>query len=73
MTIKERKNEFVQEFLKIQNEDIIERMARFLEMEKEAVDTPMSVQKLNERIDQSEKDFKKNKYKTNSDLLKKYQ
>ena len=73
MTIKERKNEFIQKFLKIQNEDIILRIERFMEMEKRAVDSPMSKKELNSRIDKSEEDFKNNKFTTQAELLKKYQ
>ncbi len=33
----------------------------------------MTIEELNKRIDQSESDFKKNRFKTSSELLAKYE
>ena len=61
MNIQARKIEFIQEFLKLQSEDIISRLENFLKMEKEAV-----------YIDLSESDFDNNKFKSNTELMAKY-
>jgi len=66
--IQSRKIAFVQDFLNIDNEDIIKE---FEELMKQFT-VPMSVSELNKRIDRSENDFKSGRYKTNSELLAKY-
>lgn len=68
MDIQARKIEFIQEFLKLQSEDAISRLENFLRIEKESNIKPMTTQELNERIDQSEADFEKNKFKSNTEL-----
>jgi hypothetical protein len=72
MNIQARKIEFIQEFLKLQSEDIISRLENFLKMEKEAVSKPMTTDELNKRIDLSESDFDNNKFKSNTELMAKY-
>jgi len=71
-----RNLEFVQEFLKLQNEETISKLERLLIFEKKGtVDTvsePMGKEELNLRIDQSESDFKNNRFKSSSKLLSKY-
>ena len=76
MDIQSRKIEFVQEFLKIQREDVVMQFEKLLKKEMKAeskkTSTPMSVAELNNRIDQSESDFKKGRYKTSSEIIAKY-
>lgn len=76
MNLESRKIEFIQKFLKIQSEDIISRLEKLLKKEKktyaEKIFEPMTVDELNKRIDQSESDFKNNRFKTSSELLAKY-
>lgn len=76
MTIEARKIEFIQEFLKLQSEESISKLERILQEEKNTSDKrvlkPMSIEELNKRIDQSESDFKSNRFKTSSELIAKY-
>lgn len=72
MDIQARKIEFVQEFLKLQSEEIISHLESFLKLEQNASITPMTKNELNNRIDASESDFENNRYKTNSALRSKY-
>lgn len=76
MNLEARKIEFVQEFLKLQSEDIISQLEEILKKDKntshEQILEPMSKEKLNNRIDQSESDFRNNRYKSSSELLAKY-
>lgn len=66
--IQSRKIAFVQDFLNIDNEGVIEQ---FEELMKQFT-VPMSVSELNRRIDRSENDFKSGRFKTSSELLAKY-
>jgi len=72
MNIQARKIEFVQEFLKLQSEDIISSLEKFLRMEKEMSVKPMTTKELNKRIELSESDFENGNYKSNSELKAKY-
>lgn len=76
MDIQSRKIEFVQEFLKIQSEDIIAQFEKLLKKKKETeisnFSSPMSIPELAERIDKSENDFHNNRHKTSSELIAKY-
>jgi hypothetical protein len=76
MNLEVRKIEFVQEFLKIQNEEILSRLEKLLKKEiKNSLEDsfePMSIEDLNKRIDQSESDFQNNRFKSSSELLAKY-
>lgn len=60
MDLQTRKISFVQEFLSIQNEEVISRLENFLKKEKKInIDkefNPMAIAELNRRIDQSEQD-----------------
>jgi len=80
MDIQGRKIEFIQEFLKIQNESIIERFEKLLKQEngtdmkkQSSLTTPMSVAELNGRIDISENDFTSGRYKISDELIAKYE
>lgn len=78
MDLQTRKIEFVQEFLKIQSEEVISQLENLLKSKNaKGVDEneffkPISIDEFNIRIDQSENDFKNGKYKTTSELLEKY-
>jgi hypothetical protein len=72
MDIQARKTAFVQEFLKLQSEEIITHLENFLKLEKEISLEPMTTKELNSRIDKSELDFENGKFKSNSELLSKY-
>lgn len=75
MDIQSRKIEFVQEFLKIQSEDVISHFEKLLKKEKNTEakrsSSPMSIAELNKRIDQSENDFKNGNYVTSTELIAK--
>lgn len=73
MDIQARKTAFIQEFLKIQSEEVIAHLENFLKLERELVVKSMTEKELNNRIDKSEADFENNRFKSNSDLLTKYQ
>ncbi len=71
MDIQTRKIEFVQEFLKLQNEDLVLLFEQLLKMTRSDI-KPMDISELNARIDKSENDFKNNRYKTTEEILSKY-
>jgi hypothetical protein len=62
MNIEARKISFIEEFLKLQNEDIINSLEELLKKRKaESIEEkiePMSIEALNERIDKSMEDSK---------------
>jgi len=78
MDLQTRKIEFVQEFLKIQSEELISQLENLLknknkkDVNESEFFKPISIEEFNTRIDQSENDFKNGKYKTTSELLQKY-
>lgn len=72
MDLQTRKIEFIQEFLKLQSEELIAQFENLLKVETQKKLKPMSVNELNSRIDQSEEDFKNRKFKTTAELLSKY-
>ena len=76
MNLESRKIEFVQEFLKLQNEELLTKLEKVLRKKNSyLVDSnyePFSKNELNSRIDQSEKDYAENKFKESDELLKKY-
>lgn len=76
MDLQTRKIEFVQEFLKIQSEELISQLENLLKNKSNSDENdffnPMSIEEFNNRIDQSEDDFKNGRYKTTSQLLEKY-
>ena len=77
MNLEARKIEFVQEFLKLQNEEVISRFEKILSAEtkvsEEQIFKPLTQTELDERIDKSESDFENNRFKTSSELLEKFQ
>lgn len=77
MNLETRKIEFVKEFLKLQSEEAVSRLEKILRKEKKVLDEKtfesMTTDDLNKRIDQSESDFKNNRFKNSSELLAKYE
>jgi hypothetical protein len=77
MNIETRKIEFIREFLKVQSEELIGKLEQVLRMEypaeKKKDTKPMTVEELSSRIEKSEDDFKKNRFKTSDEIMKKYQ
>jgi len=72
MDIQTRKVEFVREFLKIQNEELLTLMEKLLHSTKKDAKNelhPMSVKELNKRIDKSMEDSKNGKLTKSSDLI----
>lgn len=72
MDIQTRKIEFIQSFLKLQNEEVISQFESLLKKSEKA-DLGLqqfSIRELNERVAQFEKDFNDNKFKTSSELTK---
>ena len=73
MDLQTRKIEFVQKFLKIQNEELITQLENLLKKNRSSESlAPMSIEELNARIDQSEKDFKAGNFKTSTEILGKF-
>ncbi|MFP4547099.1 MAG: hypothetical protein ACLFQM_03130 [Fidelibacterota bacterium] len=74
MDIKTRKISFIQEFLRIDNEDIVEKLEEVLHSEKkkrvEKKFEPMSAVELNSIIDQAETDSKNDRLTSAHDLKK---
>ena len=74
MDIKTRKISFVQEFLRINSEDIVEKLEDVLHSEKkrrfEEGIKPMSMRQFNSLIDQAETDSKNGNLTSASDLKK---
>lgn len=68
MDIQTRKIEFIQEFLKIQSEELISHLESVLKSKTEDFN-PFSLEELNERIDKSMDDSKNDRVTKTSDLL----
>ncbi len=76
MDIQTRKIKFVQHFLELQNEEVIEEFEKLMEsLMPSSSDDKMerlSVEELNDRVAESEMDYERGNYKTSEDLLSKY-
>lgn len=73
MDIQTRKIAFIQEFLQLQNEDLLARLEQLLHSETTKKKTgfqPMSAAQLNERIDKSLADATQNRLTHTDDLTK---
>ena len=68
MDIQTRKIEFVQEFLKLQNEELITRLEKLLRSKNNDL-RPISIAELNERIDKSMDDSENDRLTTSGDLI----
>jgi hypothetical protein len=77
MNLEARKISFVQEFLRLQNEEIVIGLEKLLHKRKaELIEKdmkPMSLEQFNKDIDQAEEDFKNGRYISSTDLKAKYQ
>jgi len=71
MDIQSRKIAFVQEFLKLQNEELLTRLEKLLHSGKSQKNSfqPMTIAEFNERIDKSMEDSKNERLITSSDLI----
>ncbi len=72
MDIQTRKIEFVQEFLKLQNEELLTRLEKLLRShssEKNDDIMPMTIAELNERINKSKEDSVNERLTTTTDLI----
>ena len=72
MDIQTRKIQFVQEFLKLESEQIISKLEAILKDE-ESMTKVFSQEEFEQRIRQSEDDFKSGRFKTSEELKAKYQ
>lgn len=72
MDLHSRKIEFIQEFLKVQSEDVINRLEKIIQIETKTSDNEnlkhMSIEEFNERIDISMDDAKSGRLIKVSDL-----
>ena len=68
MDIQTRKLEFIQEFLKIQSEEIISRLERILKNIDDDF-SPLTIEEFNSRIDQSLEDSKNDKVIESNKLI----
>jgi len=75
MDIQNRKIAFVQAFLKLQSEEVISQFENLLKKtnKSDKEPKPFTIEELNERVSKSEKDFENNRFKSTSELLRKYQ
>jgi len=77
MNLETRKISFVQEFLRLQNEEIVIGLEKLLHKRKaELIEKdmkPMSLEQFNKDIDQSEDDFKNGRFISAGDLKAKVQ
>ena len=72
MNLQIRKIEFIKEFLNIQDEKLISQFESLLYNKEPKSLNSISFEELNDRINQSEDDFKNERYKTTDQLLEKY-
>lgn len=74
MNTVDRKIRFVQEFLRITDEEIIGKLEQLLGSERKKKLSkeldPLTVDEFNKRIDQSEDDFREGRFTETKDLLK---
>lgn len=74
MNTVDRKLRFVQEFLRITDEEIIGKLEQLLNSERKKMISkefvPMSIDEFNKRIEQSEDDFKNGRFTETHELLK---
>lgn len=73
MDLQARKIEFIQEFLKVQSEDVVVRLEKLLKKETSRIEkkgiNPFSIDEFHKRIDASMHDSLHNKLTENQDLL----
>ncbi|MBU4538180.1 MAG: hypothetical protein L6264_11210 [Weeksellaceae bacterium] len=69
MDIQTRKLEFIQEFLKIQSEELISLLERILKSN-ETTSVPFTAEELMTRVKESEENYKAGKFKSQDELEK---
>lgn len=69
MDFQTRKLEFIQEFLKVESEELIFRLEKILKNNTENEFTPFTIEEFNLRIDESLKDSKNERVIKSSELL----
>ncbi|SKC07710.1 hypothetical protein SAMN05660477_02810 [Soonwooa buanensis] len=69
MDIQTRKLEFIQEFLKIQSEEVISRLEKILKNNDEEDIKSFSIEEFNSRINESLDDSKHNRITESNELL----
>jgi hypothetical protein len=75
MDLQTRKIEFIQEFLKLESEELIFQLEHLLKKnssKKASVLKPLTKKELNARIDKAEQDFASGKFVSSKKLLEKY-
>ena len=75
MDLQTRKLEFIKEILKIKSEKVLTQLEKLLHGEIQQNNDEicsMTAAELNERINQSESDFKNKKFSSTTDLLNRY-
>ena len=72
MDIQTRKIEFIQAFLKLQNEELVSVLENILKSETKENLKPMCMDELNKRVDRSEKDFETGNHKSHEEVFAKY-
>lgn len=74
MNTTDRKLKFVQEYLRLTDEDIIEKLEQLLGSERKKKVSreldPLTMEEFNKKIDESEDDFKKGRFTESNDLFK---
>ena len=74
MDIRARKINFIQEFLRISNEELISKLEQILKKERQSYQNTATIsiseEELNKYIDQAEKDDKEGNFKTSEELKK---
>ena len=72
MDIQTRKIAFVQAFLKLESNELLSVLENILNSEAKIEFEPMTTSELNQRIDQSEKDFETGNFKSHREVFSKY-
>ena len=77
MDLEARKLEFIKEFITLKDIETISQLEEILRKENNTTSQqkvePMTHDELNKRIDQSESDFKNNRFKSSKELISKYE
>ena len=77
MDLEARKLEFIKEFITLKDIETISQLEEILRKENSTTSQqkvePMTHDELNKRIDQSESDFKNNRFKSSKELISKYE
>ena len=69
MDLQTRKLHLIQEFLKVQSEEVISKLEKILTKSDDSEFRPMSMNQFNAEIDESMEDFKAGRYSTSEELI----